>query len=285
MVGSWVAPFRLFSVAALGWLVAACGGQSASPTSPTPSPNPTPVVGLSLQGDPESAQGATWTFTGVVAGSTVDLQGILLKPRGTGPFPAVIISHGAGGNANGYSKSIATDMVSWGLVCIATNYTHASGVPLGAPGTANEPGASGANITRARAAYEILRSLGYVDIARMAAHGHSMGAFVTTGLVAAYPADFRVVSHTAGGVRPDSSIGAAPTETQARSIRTPYQMHHGDQDTTVPINMDQRFSDVLQAVGTTRELFVYPGFGHSDMAHDATALNRIRAWYAAHGMF
>jgi dienelactone hydrolase len=260
----------------------ACGNPSST-TSPS-STIATAGSGLILQGDPESPQGATWTFTGSLAGAAVDLQGILLKPRGGGPFPAVIISHGAGGNANGYSRGIATEMVTWGLVCIATNYTHAGGVPLGTPGTANDPGASPANVTRARATYEILRSLGYVDMTRVAAHGHSMGAFVTTALVASFPGDFRAASHTAGGVRPDSSSGAAPTEAEARSIRAPYQLHHGDQDNTVALGMDERLADVLQRTAIPRELFVYQGFGHNDISRDQTALNRIRVWYSAHGM-
>ena len=51
-----------------------------------------------LQGDPESAQGATWTYRGSLDRVTFDLQGILLKPAGGGPFGAVVISHGAGGH-------------------------------------------------------------------------------------------------------------------------------------------------------------------------------------------
>jgi dienelactone hydrolase len=275
---------RVLALAAIVTLaIAACGSQSTSPTSPA-LPTTTVGSGLTLQGDPESTQGATWTFTGSVAGASVNLQGILLKPRGAGPFPAVIISHGAGGNVNGYSRSIATDMVTWGLVCIATNYTHAAGVPLGSPGSANDPGASAANVTRALGAYEILRSLGYVDMTRVAAHGHSMGAFVTTALLASFPNSFRVASHTAGGVRPDSSSGAAPTESQARTIRTPYQLHHGDEDTTVALTMDQRLADVLQGVGAERELFVYPGVDHNGVSRDPTVLNRIRLWYSTHGM-
>lgn len=277
-----------FLLLAAACLTGACGSDQ-SPVAPTPSGGPTSSAGsnaqLSVQGDPESAQGATWTYRGTVDGVSVDLQGILLKPRGSGPFPAVIISHGAGGNANGYSRGVAMDMVSWGLVCIASNYTHAAGVPVGAPGTSNEPGASQPNILRARATREILRTLGYVDLSRLAAHGHSMGAFVTAGLVAAYSQDFRVASHTAGGMRPDTSEGAAPTESQARGIRTPYQCHHGDVDTVVPLAMDQRLSAILQDAGVPTELHVYRGASHNDVARDATVLTRIRAWYAAHGLF
>src|SRR6266496_2116298 len=82
-------------------LATACGGSQASaPTTPTTVPGiGGQTTGLTVQGDPESSSGATWTYVGSIGGATVDLQGIMLKPRGTGPFPAVIISHGAGGNA------------------------------------------------------------------------------------------------------------------------------------------------------------------------------------------
>src|SRR5262245_46124009 len=174
-------------------------------------------------------------------------------------------------------------MRRWGLVGIATNYTHSAGVPIGAPGTADDPGASDANVRRGHAVREILRTLSYVDQTRAAAHGHSMGAFVTTALVAAYPADFRVASHTAGGIKlPGILIGPAPTEAQARAIRTPYQLHHGDQDEVVPIAQDQRLDAVLQAGGIAHEFHVYPGVDHVEVGTSSTVLTRIRTWYAAH---
>lgn len=260
--------------------VAGCGGsEPASPTGPS---SPSVTGGFTLQGDPESNQGATWTYQGSLQGTTYDLQGILLKPSGAGPFGAVVISHGAGGSVNAYSRGIAVEMRRWGLVTIATNYTHAGGVPIGAPGTQNEPGASQANVLRAHAVREILRTLAYVDQGRVAAHGHSMGAFVTTAVLAAYPSDFRVASHTAGGVRPAGVDAPAPTEAQARSIRTPYQLHHGDNDIVVSIALDERLVGILQANAVSHEFHVYQGGTHNDVAQSATVLSRIRSWYAAH---
>ena len=252
-----------------------------SPTAPSP---PSPSAEFALQGDPESGQGATWTYKGTLQGVVFDLQGVLLKPTGPGPLPAVVISHGAGGNAMGYSRAIAIQMRSWGLVGIATNYTHAGGVPLGSPGTLSEPGASQANVLRVHAVVEILRRLGYVDLTRVAAHGHSMGAFVTTAVLGAYPGDFRVASHTAGGVT-TVTVVATPSEGQARAIRTPYQLHHGDADMVVPLAQDQRLDGILQSAAVPHELFVYPGASHDDVAQSQTVLARVRSWYVAHGLF
>jgi dienelactone hydrolase len=267
-----------------------CGDKStpSAPTSVTPSasPGPSSRPALQLVGDPESAAGATWTSQGTVEGVAYDLSGILRKPRGAGPFPAVILSHGAGGSANGYSRSIAAEMVGWGLVCIATNYTHAGGVSIGAPGGAGQPGASEANVLRAHAVYEILRSLGYVDMSRVAAHGHSMGAFVTAAYVGTYPFDVRVASHTAGGVRPGAiGAGPAPVEEQVRGIRVPYQAHHGDRDVVVALAADERFVSILSSLGVVHELHVYAGADHDDVPSDPVVLQRVKAWYARHGLF
>jgi dienelactone hydrolase len=252
--------------------------KSARPISP-------PGTTLTIAGDAESAAGATWTLIGTLDGTSVNLQGILLKPRGRGPFPAVVLSHPAGGSAQSYGRALGAVMRKWGLVCIATNYTHARGVPMGTPGTLLEQGASAANVFRAHAAVLVLAGLGYVDRRRVAAHGHSMGAFVTTAFVAAYPGEVRVASHTAGGVLLDAlhvKGMPAPSVSQARRIQTPYQWHHGLKDFAVPFLLDRRFDNVLNA---PHEGHLYPRLTHATVAEDPEVLARIRTWYAAHGLF
>jgi dienelactone hydrolase len=239
---------------------------------------------LTISGDAEATNGATWTYRDTVDGVSYDMAGILLKPAGAGPFPGIVVSHGYGGSAGNYSRNVGTTLRSWGLVVIATNYTHASGVAMGSPGTAADLGASAANVQRARRLVEILRALGYVDVDRLAAHGHSMGAFVTVALVATHPEIFRASSHTAGGVRVDGVAGAAPTESQGRAVRTPHQMHHGDQDVVVSLAAAQRLDALLTQQGTVHELLVYPGYDHAEIASDATVLARMRAWYARYGV-
>ena len=267
-------------VVVLTMAVVACGGQSSTSTR-VPSD-----TGFVVQGNPESSSGATWTYRGTVDGTTYDLSGVLLKPAGAGPFPAVILSHGSEGSAAFFASLTAPTMLQWGLVCIATNYTHASGVPIGAPGDASEPGASAANILRAHMTFELLGRLGYVDMSRVALHGHSMGAYVNAALAGAFPADFRVGSQTGGGVRPvEIFAGPAPTIGQTETIRTPFQLHHGELDTTVPLNYDQRFDSLLTAKSVEHELYTYPGEDHLQVRLDPTMFERVRSWYSAHGMF
>ena len=239
--------------------------------------------GFVLTGNPASAGGATWTYKDTVNGVIYNLEGILLKPVGTSKLPGVIISHGHGGNVNTYSINIAQEMRSWGLVCIATNYTHSGGVPIGSPGDSTQPGASMPNVQRAHKCVQILASLGYVDTTRIAAHGNSMGAFVTAATVGIFPSLFRVASHSGGGVY-DYYLAWTKT-VQADGITAPYQIHHGGADSTVPLKDDQRLDSLLQAHGVPNQIYVYPGYSHTDMTFDTTMYGRIHTWYTAHGLF
>ena len=262
---------------ALLLLTAACD-SATPPVAPTPEP----ISGFAISGDPTSTTGATWTFKGTYQGVPYDLQGILIKPAGSAPYPAVIMSHGFGGSSLNFSRNAGRRFADWGMVVIATNYTHAANVPLGAPGSATERGASAANVERANMTMRLLATLDYVDTTRLAAHGHSMGAFVTTALAAQYGHWFKAASHTAGGVRTDGVVeAAAPTENQARTIQVPYQFHHGDRDAVVPLAMAERQHTVMTG---TRELHVYPGLDHDDIPMHPLMLDRVRAWYVRHGI-
>jgi dienelactone hydrolase len=175
-------------------------------------------------------------------------------------------------------------MRTWGLVAIATNYTHGT-TPDGLP--TGPFGASSANILRARKARGLLACLTYVDGKRVAAHGHSMGALLTGMLVGMYGSEFVAASHTAGGVSDTGTVNdgiATTTVAVAMAITVPYQLHHGDSDDVVPLAMDQKLDGILTASGIPHELHVYAGYEHPQVALDALMLTRVRAWYTAHGL-
>lgn len=275
---------RLIGTTLIAWLlcaVAACHRQSPI-TEPVSLPGD---PALWIAGDPESEMGATWSLVGMLEGTAADLQGVLLKPPGRGPFPAVVLSHAAGGNARSYGRALGRVMREWGLVCIAVDYTHAEGAAPGLRGPLFEHGASPVNTFRAHATVTVLARLRYVDARRVAAHGHSMGAFVTTAFVAAFPDDVRVASHTAGGVLLDAihrEPMPMPSVAEARRIQAPYQWHHGVLDHAVPFLLDRRLDSVLTS---PHEGHLYYNLGHSEVATHPEVLERIRSWYTAHGMF
>lgn len=83
--------------------------------------------------DPASAakppfvlEGEKWTYTN--AGRS--FAGYLVKPDGTGPFPAVIINHGKGGRPEQFSLDWAREMVRWGLVAICPTHVAGTDAPI-----------------------------------------------------------------------------------------------------------------------------------------------------------
>jgi len=110
-----------------------------------------------------------------------------------------------------------------------------------------------------------------------------MGAFVTGQLLGTYPQDFRAASQTSGGV------ADGPNATQAdaaEQIVTPFQIHHSEADTTVPIAFADRLVSILAGNQVTYDYRVaeYPGYSHGQMGQDPAMLERVREWYQEHGV-
>jgi len=232
-----------------------------------------------LEGDPPSSKGATWTYESKDDGVVYKLNGTLFKPAGKGPFPAVLINHGLQSSANVYGAKISKEMVKWGLVCIAPNYTYGDKKYAdGAPGAA-EPRRLNKedNLQRAHKCFDILQALGCVDMKRLATHGHSKGAFLNVAIAGTFSDEFKAASHTAGGVEPT-------IKELALKIKAPYSIHHGDADTSVRIGFDERFEATLTQNKVEHEFHVYPGFIHNQTATNETVLARVKAWYLKHGV-
>lgn len=267
-------------------LLATCTPQSHSVSAnPAAAVSAAPDTGaFVIAGDPRQRDGAPWSFRGTVDGVRYQLTGVLLAPAGSGPFPAVVLSHGSGGSARMIANEVGRTMVGWGFVCIAVDYTHAAGVPIGEPGKSSETGASRANVLRAHMTRELLDRIPYVDTTRVAAHGHSLGGYLQVAWLAEFPHDVRVASHTGGGIRPPRSfIAPAPTVEEAGRLSVPYQLHHGSADETVPLSWDERLASVLSEHGVANALYVYNG-GHLAPRSNPLMFERVRAWYAMYGV-
>ena len=217
------------------------------------------------------------------------IGGLLLKPGGTGPFPAVILSHGLGGNAEGIMAAMGRQCVQWGFIAIATSYTHA-----GKPGRGRsdptrmdftQTGARPENIRRALVCLEILRQQKDVDTRRIAAYGHSMGAFVTIAL-GANTDQLAAAAITSGGIATEHyQRGSAPSAETAAQVRTPFLILQGANDTTVPPEASERLRQILDQNKVPNERHVFDGVGHNVPAERATEVRRLmREWFTRHGL-
>jgi acetyl esterase/lipase/predicted alpha/beta-hydrolase family hydrolase len=229
-------------------------------------------------------EGERWTYRD----GDFEMNGILLKPEGKGPFPAVLISHGLGGAAESFGMNKAREMVQWGYVCIAPNYTHnarAAGPMLkGGAKRAPQPdfGASPENLRRAKTCLEILRSMPEVDAKRLCAYGHSMGGFVTIGLAASEPALLNAAAITGSGIAPREGF-PAPSQAAAEKVRTPFLMLHGADDTVVRPEQSASLKQILDTNKVANDRLVADGQGHPiDQTMRDEVFKLVREWFSKH---
>lgn len=235
-------------------------------------------------------EGGRWTYTE----GDFTVSGILLKPAGKGPFPAVLISHGLGGSAESFGMTKAREMVTWGCVCIAPDYTHSAkamggqpggkgGAGGGARGQIPNAGASAENIRRARTCLDLLKAMPEVDSTRIAAYGHSMGGFVTIGL-AASQAPLKAAAITGSGISPQEGY-AAPSTKAAAAVRIPFLMLHGGNDTVVRPEQSLALKQVLDQNKVPNDRLVADGQGHPvDQTMREEVFKLIREWFTKHGV-
>lgn len=245
---------------------------SAASSAPSPSATPDAIRPSLPQGF--QLDGERWTLKD----DQRELRGLLIKPPGRGPFAAVLISHGLGGNADSFGRQKAMEMARWGLVCIAPDYTHARG----SRDDRSQFGASPENLRRATACLAILRALPEVDPSRIAAYGHSMGGFVTIALAASCPPGLKAAAITASGIAPQPGFPAPPPGL-ARQITTPFLMLHGADDTTVRPDQSLALKQILDQNRIPNDRLIADGHGHSvDQTLRDEVFRLLREWFTQH---
>lgn len=103
------------------------------------------------------------------------IAGVLRKPHGDGPFPAVVLMHGCGGVQVG-NEQWATDLTKWGYVTLLVD----SFGPRGLSEICTNLGRLGVTdrTSDAYGALEYLRTMAFVDKERVALMGWSHGGMV-----------------------------------------------------------------------------------------------------------
>jgi dienelactone hydrolase len=203
-------------------------------------------------------------------------RGVIVKPTGKGPFPAILVSHGMGGDGERFGRTKAREFVKAGYVCLSPDYAHVRG------GDRKDFGASDENIRRATKCLDILESMKDVDANRLYAYGNSMGAFLTIGLIAEEPKRLAAAAITAGGVAPVEGQ-PAPSKARAAKIKVPILILHGSADTTVPPERSQMLEDILKNGKIPHERKLFEGVGHELHASRAREVHgMIDGWFKKH---
>jgi dipeptidyl aminopeptidase/acylaminoacyl peptidase len=225
---------------------------------------------------------------------SVTVSGVLLRPRGKGPFPAVVLNHGyiePSIYVNGQGLMREQDYLARaGFVVLHTDYRgHASSDPA-----SDRVRESRLGYTRdAINAVQSVKKEAYVDPDRVAMLGRSMGGGVTYNALVAKPGLVRAAvvfapvssdfvdnfNRWTVAERPDAAEATyrrygrpaeRPEFYRGLSARTyfdritePVLIHHGTLDDSCPIAWSRTTQRLLQRAGVDSRLEVYEGEQHA----------------------
>lgn len=186
-------------------------------------------------------------------GEGAQIQGWISRPKGTGPYPAVLLLHGIGGPGEHYLKA-AERYAGEGIVGVVFNWM------------AREQDPPDPVIVRdLEAAAEYLKNEAFIDAERVAVAGYCRGGTLATLALAQLSAfSAGVIFHGLLFYR-DGTTDRRPTHPYdlADAIDAPLLLIHGASDTTAPIAEVYRFAQRLNELGKRFELKVYSGTEHA----------------------
>ncbi len=199
----------------------------------------------------------------------------VLKPAGTGPFPAVVILHdcsGLGARSSGAPRRWARELLAHGYVVAIPDSFGSRGFPNGVC-TDPSPSRNGvAPLRRVADAYDALdqlRSLPYVDGKRVGVMGGSHGGSSTLATIVLSPRDpERLAARKRDGfaaaiaLYPACAIGN-PRWTEQYSAAAPLLILTGELDDWTPAAPCAQLVDAATRAGSAASIKVYPGAHHS----------------------
>ncbi|MFD2468989.1 S9 family peptidase [Amycolatopsis silviterrae] len=249
-----------------------------------------------------SAEAVTWT-----APDGLEIDGILCRPAGNGPFPLVVSIHG--GPIWAYQNSWSM-RYAWVPLLVQQGYAVLSPNPRGSGGRGQEFAArvvgdmGGADTHDYLSGIDALVERGLVDGSRVGLIGGSYGGFMSSWLVtqdtrfaAAVPispvTDWYSQSFTSNiaawgnrflGADPEQAGTNAHTRSpvlHASKARTPCLNVASALDNCTPPGQAKEFHQALLAHGVPSTLAIYPEEGHGVRAFPAQIdfLTRMLQWF------
>src|SRR3982751_5924685 len=186
-------------------------------------------------------------------GSSGKMRGYLVQPKGTGPFPVVLVVHENRG-LNPYIEDVARRAATEGFLALAPDGLFPVG---GYPGNDDDGRELQAKLDQNKLRTDMLNSAKYLK-----AHALSSGKLGVTG----FCWGGGTTNYLAVMMGPDVKAaapyyGAAPAPTAVGDIKAALVIHYAENDERINA-MWPDYEKALKAANTPFEQFTYPGTQH-----------------------
>ena len=196
---------------------------------------------------------ATYVTYPSPGGSSGQMRGYLVQPKGNGPFPVVLVIHENRG-LNPYIEDVARRAATEGFLALAPDGLFPVG---GYPGNDDDGRALQAKLDQPKLRTDMLNSAKFLkahamSTGKLGVTGFCWGGGTTNWLATALGADMQA------GV---PYYGAAAETASVPQIKAPLLVQLAENDERIN-SMYPAYEAALKAAGVPYEVFVYPGTQH-----------------------
>lgn len=184
-------------------------------------------------------------------GTPIRIQQI--EPTSPGPFPAILLIHGAGGNVGFWLEKFGPMLSRIGIACYAVHYFDRTGTSFADTAIIYDGHHVPLWLETISDAISYIAARPGIDPNRIALLGVSLGAFLS--LATATTKNIRAVIEISGGL-------AQPYAAHATSAFPPTLILHGVADTVVPITRATELNALLDHLAVPHKMHLFPNEGH-----------------------